>query len=141
MSTLSPFTELLSEVCLLSMHMILHLYSIQAVRFDECSNGKLQMIPAVGTGVTNGVTTVRIDGDLSTKDHFYCMEKARIAVATTIIRDFTMIICPNVIDFDGAAAYASKPGSNSWYLSKYASIPMVQFHEISHNFGLGEYKI
>lgn len=99
------------------------------------------MVPATGAGVTNGVTTVSIEGDLNTKDHFYCMEKARSKIDTTITRDFTMIICPNVIDFDGAAAYASKPGSYSWFLSKFASIPLVQFHELAHNFGLGMYKM
>ena len=102
------------------------------------------MIPAVGPGVTNGVTTVSIEGDLTTKDHLYCMEKAISVIDTTIgniIRDFTMIICPDVIDFENAAAYAMKPGNYTWFLSKFASIPLVQAHEIAHNFGLGMYEM
>jgi len=46
-----------------------------------------------------------------------------------------MIVCPDVVDFGGAAAWGSRPGSYTWYKSKYASVPIVQMHEIGHNLG------
>jgi len=46
-----------------------------------------------------------------------------------------MIVCPDVVDFGGAAAWGSRPGSYTWYRSMYASAPIVQMHEIGHNLG------
>ncbi|GFH44443.1 hypothetical protein CTEN210_00917 [Chaetoceros tenuissimus] len=106
-----------------------------AVRFDECSGGKLKMIPATGNGVNNGVLTVSIDGDFSELEHWDCLGRAKDMIPSDIIRDHTMFVCPDEIDFGTAAALAYKPGTISWYLSSYVSIPLVQFHEISHNYG------
>jgi len=50
--------------------------------------------------------------------------------ANGISRDYTMVVCPDVVDFGGAAAWGNLPGSMSWYLSQYASAPIVQVHEV-----------
>jgi hypothetical protein len=60
-----------------------------------------------------------------------------ITGASGISRDHTMIVCPDVVDFEGAAAWGSSPGSHSWYKSRYASVPLVQVHEIGDNLGHG----
>jgi hypothetical protein len=53
-----------------------------------------------------------------------------------ITRDYTMIVCPDVVNFGGAAAYGTfPPGTTSWYRSRYASAPIVQMHELGHNLG------
>eukprot|EP00979_Chaetoceros_neogracilis_P014150 scaffold4463_cov185-Chaetoceros_neogracile.AAC.1 len=57
--------------------------------------------------------------------------------ARGIGRDFTMIVCPDVVNFNGAAAYGQMPGTISWYRSKHASAPIAQIHEIGHNLGHG----
>jgi len=54
-----------------------------------------------------------------------------------IARDYTMIVCPDEVDFGNAAAYAVSPGSMSWFKSQYASAPTVQMHELGHNLGHG----
>ena len=41
-----------------------------------------------------------------------------------------MIVCPDVVNFGGAAAWGQRPGSVSWYRSMYASAPVVQVHEL-----------
>jgi len=46
-----------------------------------------------------------------------------------------MIIMPDCVDFDGAAAWANSPGSTSYLMSMYASLPVTQVHEFGHNLG------
>ena len=50
--------------------------------------------------------------------------------ALGISRDYTMIICPDVVNFEGAAAWGQTGGFKTWYRSMYASAPIVQAHEI-----------
>jgi len=101
----------------------------QKVRYEECSNGKLHFEPATGTGVTNGVLTVNTSTELNGLAWGTCGTIATTG-ANGISRDYTMVVCPDVVDFGGAAAWGNLPGSMSWYLSMYASAPIVQVHEI-----------
>jgi len=101
----------------------------QKVRYEECSNDQLHFEPATGTGVTNGVITVTTSTNLDGLAWQSCGTIATDAVSG-ISRDFTMIVCPDVVDFGGAAAWGQKPGSVSWYRSVYASAPIVQVHEV-----------
>jgi len=54
-----------------------------------------------------------------------------------IDRDYTMIVCLDVVDFGGGAVVrGQRPGSVCWYKSTYASAPIVvQMHELGHNLG------
>jgi hypothetical protein len=103
-------------------------------RYIECSNGQLTFEPATGTGLNNGILTVTTAENLNGLIWTSCGDIA-ISGATGISRDFTMIVCPDVVNFDGAAAWGQMPGSVSWYLSAYASTPIVQVHEVGHNLG------
>lgn len=103
--------------------------SQQKVRYEECSNGKLNFEPATGTGVNNGVITVTTSTDLNGLAWQSCGNIATSG-ASGISRDYTMVICPDVVDFAGAAAWGQAPGSLSWYRSVYASGPIVQVHEV-----------
>ena len=101
----------------------------QKVRYEECSNDKLHFEPATGTGVNNGVITVNtISTDLNGLAWQSCGSIATTG-ASGISRDYTMIVCPDAVDFGGAAAWGQAPGSISWYRSMYASAPIVQVHE------------
>jgi len=104
------------------------------VRYDDCSNGALQFNEASGTNVNNGVLTVTTTEDLNAATWKECGNIA-INGAYGISRDFIMIVCPNVVDFQNRAAFAQEPGSISWYRSEYASVPAVQMHEVAHNLG------
>ena len=97
------------------------------MRYDDCSNGALIFEPATGTNVNNGVLTVTTPNNLNGMIWRDCGTIATNgANALGIRRDFTMIICPDVVDFGGAAAWGNMPGSVSWYKSQYASHPIVQ---------------
>jgi len=101
----------------------------QKVRYEECSNGQLHFEPATGAGVNNGVITVSTSTNLDGLAWGTCGSIATTG-ASGISRDYTMIVCPDVVDFGGAAAWGQKPGSISWYRSVYASGPIVQVHEV-----------
>jgi hypothetical protein len=103
-------------------------------RYIECSNNQLIFEPTTGTGVNNGILTVTTTTNLDGLIWTSCGDIA-IAGATGINRDFTMIICPNEVNFDGAVAWGQTPGSITWYSSLYASVPLVQVHEVGHNLG------
>ncbi|GFH47515.1 hypothetical protein CTEN210_03990 [Chaetoceros tenuissimus] len=98
--------------------------------YDECSNGLLQFQPASG----NGVITVKTNETLNGMGWRTCGTIA-LDGAGSIDRDYTMIVCPSVVDFGGAAAWGQLQGTISWYKSTYASVPIVQIHEIGHNLG------
>jgi len=97
------------------------------VRYDDCSNGALIFDPVTGTHVNNGVITVTTLNNLNGMTWQDCgIIATNGANALGISRDFTMIVCPDVVDFEGAAAWGNMPGSVSWYRSMYASAPIVQ---------------
>ena len=95
------------------------------MRYDDCSNGALIFDPATGTAVNNGILTVNTSENLNGMGWQNCGSIA-ITGASGISRDFIMIVCPDVVDFGGAAAWGNLPGSTSWYRSMYASAPIVQ---------------
>jgi len=99
----------------------------QKVRYNDCSNGALIFEPTTGPNVNNGVITVTTSNNLNGMAWQDCGTIATNgANALGISRDFTMIVCPDVVNFDGAAAWGNLPGSVSWYQSQYASAPIVQ---------------
>jgi hypothetical protein len=99
----------------------------QKVRYQDCSNGKLIFVPATSTNVNNGVLTVSTSNNLDGMAWQDCEMIVTNGVNTLgISRDFTMIVCPDVLNFGGAAVWGNLPGSVSWYRSMYASAPIVQ---------------
>lgn len=104
-----------------------------AKRFDDCSNGQLKFTPAQGTNVNNGILTVKTAMNLNQMDWKTCGNIAT-AAAGLITRDHIFIVSPNEVDFNGAAAWGSTGGVITWYLSKYASMPVVQVHEIGRKY-------
>lgn len=97
------------------------------MRYDDCSNGALIFDPTTGNDVNNGVLTVSTTEDLNGMAWQTCGNIAIAgASARNISRDFTMVVCPNVVNFNGAAAWGNLPGDLSWYRSMYASAPIVQ---------------
>ena len=99
----------------------------QRVRYEDCSNGALIFKPATGTNVNKGVLTVTTSNNLRGMTWRDCGTIATNgANVLGISRDFTMIVCPDVVNFEGAAAWGNMPGSVSWYKSQYASLPIVQ---------------
>lgn len=107
------------------------------VRYWDCSNGQLDFIYGTGTGVNNGVITVTTSNNLNGATWQSCGSWASALLPNDVSYNHVMYICPDVVNFEGAAAWGSRPGSNSWYRSQYASAPIVQVHEVGHNLGHG----
>jgi len=99
------------------------------VRYDQCSNGQLLFSAASGTGVNNGVITVTTGTNLATQSWQQCGNIGTSGVSD-ITRDYTFIVCPDSVDFGGAAAWGQMGGSITWYRNVYASAPIVQVHEL-----------
>ena len=76
----------------------------QKVRYEDCSNGALIFVPATSTNVNNGVLTVSTSNNLDGMAWQDCEMIVTNSVNTLgISRDFTMIVCPDVLNFGGAA--------------------------------------
>jgi len=101
-------------------------------RYMDCSNDQLEFVPAEGNNVENGIMLVETNVNLSTRNFVECGDEGMKA-ATSVERDYTMLICPDSTDFQGAIAWADN-GSLTWYKSNVASFPTVQTHELGHNF-------
>ncbi len=104
---------------------------------SECSNGLLNIIPATGTDVTHGVLNIRFNDisfatmswqDVGTKINTR-LENMNINYATRIF------LLPDIVEFDGAAAWAQVGGNTIWLKDQYASYPIVQVHEYGHLLG------
>ncbi|GFH55222.1 hypothetical protein CTEN210_11698 [Chaetoceros tenuissimus] len=103
-------------------------------QLTACSNNKLQIIPAEGEGVSNGILTVETVANLANANFRECGNYAIVATKH-IERHYTMIVCPDEVYFNGAAGYADRPGRISYFMSTYASYKFIHLHEIAHNLG------
>ncbi len=85
--------------------------------------------------MVDGVFEVTVDTDLSLAwDSEACVNAADDFIRSNNpklgIYDYTMYICPDVVDFGSAVGVANVNGNKSWYLDTYGSMPFVQMHEI-----------
>jgi hypothetical protein len=108
----------------------------QKSRITACSNGQLNIIPATGNGVNNGIVNIRVDGNINGK---LWRDSGSLAAAKlgrmSINYDIRIYILPDVVEFVGAAAYAQVGGNTMWIKDEYASTPSVQVHEYGHLLG------
>ena len=81
-----------------------------------------------------GVVDVVVDMDLSTAyESSVCVSAADDAIENYDVgaHEYTMYICPEAVDFGGAAGMAKVNGyKSSWFSDTYGSSPFVQMHEI-----------
>ena len=83
-----------------------------AVRYKECSNDQLTFKPTTGVyngnSISNGVITVYVPNSVSmTGMPWETCGSYATSAASQIARDFIMIVCPDVVNFGGAAAWGS----------------------------------
>ena len=112
-------------------------------QFYECSREQLNIIPAVRSGITNGVTTVTVNvstsqGDAVMRNEITSALNTQFGVTSpTQIANHVMYCLP-----PGTMSGIAYAFINSW-MCGYVS---VQFHEIGHNLNLahsnenGEYR-
>lgn len=73
-------------------------------RYGECSNGSLILNPASGNRVHNGVLTIETTTSMHGADWTTCGNVASMS-SSGISRDLTMVVCPEEVNFRGAAAW------------------------------------
>ena len=94
----------------------------------SCSKNQLDFIPATG-GNIDGVYDAITDTNLNGVSSGTCRSiGSTLATASGVEHTFLMVICPEVVDFGGAAGIAYLNGFQSWYLNNYGSSPFVQSH-------------
>ena len=80
-----------------------------------------------------GVVDIVVDMDLSTaRESSVCVSAADDALLNYDVgaHEYTMYICPEVVDFGVAVGVAEVNGYKSWFSDTYGSSPFVQMHEI-----------
>jgi hypothetical protein len=116
-----------------------------------CSRGQLEYIPACGTPeqtcshplIANGVMEVPINNNVTgvasgTVVNWVTAEAQNLLGTDININSFTqiMIVAPDEVSWNGAAAWAYLPGRVSAFRDNYANRMGVQMHEFGHNIGL-----
>ena len=115
-------------------------------QYQACSFGKFRVVPATGTGITNGVATVTI-GDVKGKNPFNLENQAVTAAQNKLqIRDLEadfdhVLIClPPGTLYGGTRAQWYAYGYLNYYRTvyndKWGGYYSVPMHEIGHNMGL-----
>lgn len=108
---------------------------LQAEVYRKCSNGQLTFEPASSSGAWNGVKDISLSSSVYCGKNWWDVSNDLNLRKSDYNADFMMFVMPDCVDFEGAAGWGQTPGDQTWYPSSYASLPVVQVHEMGHNFG------
>jgi hypothetical protein len=104
-----------------------------------CSGEKLQIAPAQGSGIQNGVLEITVRQNIvnmlwRTVQNFVVSElyNKGISIAT---HDNIIMVLPAEVDFEGAAAFSYTTQQMSVYKDIYIKYQLVTVHEFGHNLG------
>jgi Gametolysin peptidase M11. len=104
-----------------------------------CSGAKLQIAPAEGNDIQNGVIEITVSLSVlgilwKTVQNFVVSElyNKGISIAT---HDNIIMVLPAEVDFEGAAAYSYTTQQISVYKDAYIKYQLVTVHEFGHNLG------
>jgi len=113
--------------------------------YKGCSAGKLKIKPAIGPNAVDGI----IDVEISSNKDICSMNY--LSVGNAALRDGNiagfyagatrqitnkMIVLPDCVSFNGAAAWGQVSKTTTWFQSRTVSFPATQVHELGHNFGM-----
>jgi hypothetical protein len=115
-------------------------------QYQACSFGKFRVVPAIGTGITNGVATVTI-GNVKGKNPFNLENQAVTAAQNKLqigdleaVFDHVLICLPPGTLYDGTRAQWYAYGYLNYYRTvyndKWGGYYSVPMHEIGHNLAL-----
>lgn len=110
-------------------------------QFGDCSYGQLQMMPAQGQNITNGVVELSININVEGESRG-TVRNAVVAAGNQLFgslyaqADHIMFALPPNTE-GGWIAYASINGASSTYNNRWATYVSAQMHELGHNFGMG----
>ena len=102
----------------------------QSTRYKECSKGRLNLIPATGNKVDNGIININIDMAVTAVHYMTVSDKVENKLNNMSGLDYhtKIMIMPNGVDFKGGAAWAGLFGDTIWIRSVFSPYPMVQVH-------------
>ncbi len=110
-------------------------------QFSACSYGQLNLIPAQGTNITDGVVQLSIDMDVQGVSRG-TVRNAVVAAGNALFGSLNaqadhilFALPPNTSG--GWIAYGSINGSYTTYNDRWATYVSAQMHELGHNFGMG----
>lgn len=104
--------------------------------YKRCSGKKLNIQPATGDGVKRGVITISASRDICNESYNSVANSIKTELKyKNIQRTHTMFVMPDCVNWEGGEAWADINGSYTFIPTKNASYPMVQVHEMGHNFG------
>jgi hypothetical protein len=115
---------------------------VQKTQLDACSGGKLTIMPATGTDITDGVMEVVlpervVNGTNCVTVEDWVDDAVEAKVSGSLSQwDHLMYVLPDSVDFDGAVAYAYVNSYKSVFKGGYASYMGVQIHELGHNYNM-----
>ena len=107
----------------------------QAEVYRKCSNQQLTFVPS--PSFSYGVLQYSLSADTYCgKNWWEVTNDLRVELnINNYDADYMMFVMADCVDFEGAAGWGQTPGHQTWYPSAYASMPVVQVHEMGHNFG------
>ncbi len=103
---------------------------LQSSRFKECSKGKLNLIPATGPNVDNGIINVYLNTAV-TGVHYRTVGdevNTKLKSMNGLTYNTKIFIMPDAVDFKGGAAWAYLFGDTIWIRNIFSHTPMVQVH-------------
>lgn len=86
----------------------------------------MNLIPATGTGVTNGVYEVTLATSVSGRDTEEVALEAVAALPTGLDYELVMVVEPSTATWGNTAGIAYYPGTISWYNDKWAATSIVR---------------
>lgn len=89
----------------------------------------MNLIPATGEKVDNGIININIDMKVTAVHYMTVSDKVENKLNNMNLDYKTKImIMPNGVDFGGGAAWAGLFGDTIWVRSVFSPFPMVQVH-------------
>ena len=86
----------------------------------------MNLIPATGTGVTNGVYQVTLATSVSGRNTEAVALEAVAALPTGLDYELVMVVEPSTANWNGIAGTAYTPGTLSWYDDEWAATSFVR---------------
>ena len=107
----------------------------------DCSAGQLNIVPATGSAVTDGVIDIKVNEDV--RNHWNDMGNAANEDLNQLeqageLDEYTtrVFVLEDTVDMEDSAGLAYLRGNTMWIKAKHAFKPQVQVHEYGHMLGM-----
>mmetsp|Transcript_16585 Transcript_16585/g.19208 ORF Transcript_16585/g.19208 Transcript_16585/m.19208 type:complete len:639 (+) Transcript_16585:91-2007(+) len=103
----------------------------------DCSGNQLNIIPATGPQVTNGMINIFINRSFQNQNWSTIGEWVNTELAKIPGLSYTTkaVVIPDGVNFESAAAWATMGGDTMWIQNQHCFKPAIQVHEYGHLLG------